>query len=146
MTEGYVPTCFADEVTPPPRPGPDDWTVAKDGRFFFDKSGDFFDADDEMDNDELANGDAIPFMRLETFPNATLTVDDDGSWTVDPPAPDGAQQVVIEYEPETLDVSVKDLVANCALDAGEYDLRFFTWHNEVWTFDAAAGKFSRGAA
>lgn len=136
MTEGYIPTFLADEITPPPRSMPDDWIIAKDGRFYI---------GDDDDSAAITNGEAAEFMRLETFPDSKLTIEDDKTWKVDPPAPK-SDQVMIAYDSDTMDDSIESLVQNNELDPGTYHLHFYTWHDEVWSFDAAAGKFLRGAA
>lgn len=140
----YVPTLYADETTPPPRNSPNDWLIAKADGFFLDKNDlDYADLDEEPH--ELEHGAAIDFMRLETFPNSTLTINEDKTWTIDPPAP-AAEAVAIWGEPESMSDSVEALIENSDLDADEYELIFYTWHDEVWTLDAPTGKFVRSGA
>jgi hypothetical protein len=141
VTKDYVPTCFADEVTPPPRATPDDWLVHRDGKYFLTSGAAY---EDEESDVAVAHGEAVPFSRLEEFPDATLTVAKGGAWTCDPPAPEGAQHVMIDDDPDSMDDSVENLVANFVPDPGCYVLNFYTWHDEVWSFDAEAGKFVRG--
>ena len=143
MNEGYIPSNLADEISPPPRETPDAWIVEKDGLFFILALGDGEEDDDDA-LEPLLTGAAVKFMRLETFPDARLMLEEDGTFTVDPPAPEGAEQVMIWGETDSMDDSVQNLVENFMPDPGEHELQFYTWHDEVWTFDG--GKFTRGAA
>ncbi len=83
---------------------------------------------------------------------ATLTfIDADGGYKVEPPAPEGAEQVMVVGDPETMADGVAGLVEMLREtgDADEGDrhaLTFYTWSDEVWSFDAENRKFTRGAA
>ncbi|MCW2315279.1 hypothetical protein SAMN06265338_1243 [Rhodoblastus acidophilus] len=146
---GVVPEVYVDEITPPPRPTPDDWIVRKDGGAMIDNDPNL-DGDDETSEDlGLKHGLAVTFFRLYTYPDATLTFPREGDWRCDPPAPEGADYVMVEDEPETMSGSVSELVANADINAAPgnaYTLNFYSWVDEIWSYDAEAGKFTRGAA
>ncbi|MCW2276340.1 hypothetical protein GJ654_18615 [Rhodoblastus acidophilus] len=136
-----------DETTPPPRATPDDWIVRKGDAFMIDFVPVFCDDDEASEALALKNGERVPFGRLYTYPTATLTFGENGKWQCEPPAPNGAEQVMVEDDPETMSDSVAELVENADLDSDfSYTLHFYTWTDELWTFDAEAGKFTRGAA
>ncbi|PPQ34747.1 hypothetical protein SAMN06265338_1403 [Rhodoblastus acidophilus] len=145
---GVVPEIFLDEVTPPPRPTPDDWIIRKAAGAMIDNDPHLCGDDETSEDLGLQHGKVITFSRLYTYPNATLTIPQSGDWRCDPPAPEGAAYVMIEDEPETFSDSVGELVANYIdLTPGDaYTLIFYSWVDEIWSFDAVAGKFTRGAA
>lgn len=147
MTEGYVPEEFCDETTPPPRETPDAWIVEIGGDFYLDASDDP-NLDEETERFALVNGQPYRFERLEEFGEATLTIGDDGSYSVDRDMPPGADQLYVPCDPETLSGSIAELVKNCGgdLGPGEHVVSYFTYHEEVWSFDAASKSFLRGAA
>lgn len=144
MTEGYVPSEFCDEVTPAPREHPNAWIIEREGRFFLDQSDDHS-ADEETPIYEIKHGKSYGFHRLEDFGEATLTVRADGSYSVDREMPATAEQVYVVSDSDTLSSSIAEMVAD-ALDEGEYDIAYFTWHEEIWTFDTESRSFSRGSA
>lgn len=146
MTEGYVPAMLTDEVSPPPRETPDAWLRQENGRFYIDARGVYYSDEEMAKGIEITFGKAIEFMRLEDFGEATLIVHADRGFSVEPPMPAGAESVCVEHDPDTLANSVEEMVASdfSALEPGEYAISYFTWHDELWTFDGA--KFTRGGA
>ncbi len=141
--KGVVPTVFVDEVTPPPRPHPDAWVdFGPDGGFCLRTD----DPDDGVHR--LAHAEIVPFMRLYAWPHATLTFRENGGYTVEPPAPAGAEQVMIVGEPDTMAGDVGELVDflrdnDDALPGDSHLLSFYTWTDESWRFDAETGKLTR---
>lgn len=142
MSEGVVPLCYVDEITPPPREHPNDW-ILKVGEQFYFATPDGFYTDEETGPDPLFDGCIYGFERLESFGEATLTIKDDKSYALDREMPDGAESVYVSYDPDTLSGSIAELIENCAddLGPGDHSIEYFSWHSEQWRFDAAKGVF-----
>jgi len=147
--DGVVPEIYLDETTPPPRATPDDWIVRKGDAFMIDNGPGFYDEDEESEALRLNHGERVAFSRLYTYPDATLTFLENGKYRC--AAPEGAEHVMVACEPQTMMDSVDQLAAYLREDGDgnpgdEYELKFYTWTDENWFFDAEAGKFTRGAA
>jgi hypothetical protein len=144
MSEGFVPLCYVDEITPPPREHPNNWILKIGELFYLDTPDDFY-TDKETGPDPLFDGRIYGFERLESFGDAVLTIKDDKSYALDKDMPAGAESVYAPCDTDTLSGSIEELIENCSddLGPGDHSIEYFSWVSEQWRFDAATGVFAK---
>ena len=98
----------------------------------------------------LTDGDSVVFMSREDLGSATLTVAEDGTWSVDRDPPPEANTVNCEINlsiAESLSAVVADLKGMECFDPGEsYHLDYSAWTPHTYRFDAATGTLNAEAA
>ncbi|MBR0649539.1 hypothetical protein GXW78_07700 [Roseomonas terrae] len=151
----WVPADWVDEITPPPRATPDAWIVlAADGAPMLAgcHDGPLGDRTPEGGEDTtsfgnprlLRDGDVVVFMFTRNWGTAVLTVNQDGTWSVDREMPPEATSVWIPGDHETVDGDVAALVENCSLqhEIGDHEIEYFEWSDgDPFVFDAANRRF-----
>ena len=141
----WLPTDWQDELTPPPSVSPSDFLR-------FDDEGAFLAPLDWSPEGEpegfgpirLSDGTSVRFSWVEDHGQRTLTVYEDGSWKLDEPFPDGVEQFWLPGNPDTLSLSIDELVRGDdgvwvePLPAGDCIVGGYTWGPaSAWRYDAA---------
>lgn len=149
---GWLPSEYQDEITPALRPSPNEWIVSLD-----DGAPALAACWEDGDQDNLyahpwrlTDGQIVQFDHLIDHGSATLTVNADGSFTVNRPMPTEANFVRSDFE--NADDSVENLVkrggsgwhSEEGLAVGEHDLDYYQWSEDIpFRFDAATRSFQR---
>lgn len=96
-------------------------------------------------------GDEVRFCPNRAYPDVTLTVRNDGTWTVSPPLPDDANCLYVDGDFDAISDEVETLVAHSAaygeaLEPGAYGLTNYYWGGPVrfrFEVEDGAPRFSR---
>lgn len=133
----WVPHALLDEVTPPGRPSPDAWIIARpDGSWWL--SSDLH--DDDTHATPLAAGQIVEFSALVDLPGVELKIGP-RIWTTDPPtppaAPPGFDLIVSDGDHlwDSIDAAANDLTI------GRYTLMVYAWSTTPRRFRFTAGFF-----
>jgi hypothetical protein len=141
----WLPVDWQDEMTPAPSASPSDFLR-------FDAEGAFlapldWSPEGEPDGSgpiRLTDGTNVKFSWVENHGHRTLTVLEDGTWSLDAPFPEGTEQFWLPGEPDTISLSIDDLVRGDdgfwvePLDAGDTIVGGYTWGPASrWRYDAA---------
>lgn len=142
MKVEWLPAEYMDEVVPPLRASADAWIVVlDDGAPCL--AGE---VDGGIAPRQLVDGEAVGFQTCTDYGEATLTIAEDGSYTIKPPMPPEAQQVMAFGDLESMSPTIDELVTflkhDGQLEPGEVRLFYYTWADApALRFDAASRKF-----
>jgi len=127
-----------DEVTPPGRPSPDAWIVARpDGSWWLSSGLD----DDATEALPLADGQIVEFSALVDLPDVALKIGP-RIWTTDPPtppaAPPGFDLTITDGDRiwDSIDAAADDLLI------GRHTLMVYAWSTKPRRFRFTAGRFA----
>ena len=147
MADGWIPEPYFDEVVPEPKTTPSDWIGALD-----DGAPALLDFDGEEPERALHDGDRVDFYESRAMGSATLTIGDDGSWSVDREMPAGANLVScydLEDSFDTIAAMIESAKESAVEGCGgefepgaEYFIRYWYWSARTpFRFDAATRAF-----
>lgn len=147
-TRKWLPTDWQDEVTPPPAVSPSDFIQLDADGPFLAPLGWKPDTEELAEHDpriRLEDGTLVQFSWVEDHGHRTLTVLADGSWTLDEPFPDAAEQFWLPGDPDTINLGIDDLVRGSIdgwsdpLPPGDWVVAGYTWGpHSVWRYHAAS--------
>lgn len=143
----WLPHDWQDEVTPPPAESPSDF-IQTDAEGPFLAPLDWKPEAEELEMYDprirLEDGRQVQFSWVEDHGHRTLTVLSDGTWTLDQPFPNGAEQFWLPGDPATISLSIDEIVRGDdsgwrdPLPPGEWLVGGYTWGPEsVWRYNAA---------
>jgi hypothetical protein len=128
----YLPSSYQDESIPAPRPHPSDWIKGPTGDLWELFSTD--ENDPEADSIKVAPGDIVAFQYCIHYGYFELTVNSDGTYSLENPIPEEAEYFRIWFDSDTLSESIEDLIANSDLTPGDKEtVEAYYWSpDERW--------------
>lgn len=151
-SDGWIPEPYYDEVVPEPKATPTAWIGSMD-----DGAPGLLGFYDEVPERMLKDGDRVDFYETRSLGSATLTIAEDGSWSVDHEMPSGANLVCCpdtEDSQETIAELVRVGMENAdemwggGVEPGsEHFITYWYWSERTrFRFDATSRSFVQVAA
>lgn len=146
MSREWVPECYVDEVSPPPRASASDWVMKLPGDAYALAP---FDVGEDEPHRVLHDGDVVRFHWTEHFGTATLLIGEGGSWSVDCEPPEPVTHVCAIGDAETLaygagrgalEEFVRQWIENDAEPAA-IAVAYYTWSETPTSFEFRGGAF-----
>lgn len=139
MTETrYLPTDWLDEIIPTPQSTPDAFAQmdGAPGHWRLRPPQSDYEHHARTLTRPIASGDRVDFSQTRLYPKRTLTVADDGSWSLDQPAPDDANCFMLDGDFDTISDNLEGLVTGhgepaYALDPGTYTIVNYHWSDPI---------------
>jgi len=131
---GWAPADYVDETVPTLRASPSDWLVRGAegiGLAPFDlEPGEALSATDDIH--VLAQGETVMFTALTEFGDATMTIAEDGSFSVDRPMPPDARTCSLDNDTsgETIEELVEAMRTWGDDTAGRYVVAYYAWSDD----------------
>lgn len=144
----WAPSDYVDEVALKMRDSPEAWLERRgDGSFAVAPAYEGLQAEPRV---PLSDGEIVSFISNTDYGLANLTINADGTWSVDGPMPSDAQQrcVLLGWQWASLADSVEECAASmieyAAEPADDYPIAYYTSSGPMnFRFDAATTKFER---
>ena len=138
VTRTWLPMEWMDEVCPQTLPSPDGFLSRLDDGAWQIVPREVADGEDGWQSciTRLAPGQVVRFMWVEHYGFRTLTVRDDGTWSIDGSGfPDGTAHFWIPCDPDTLSESIDELVRGNdwrgPLEPGDHMIAGYTWSEPI---------------
>lgn len=124
----YLPEDFTDENCPPPQASCEAFAIRMNNGVWRLRHPE---TQKELER-ALAPGDVIRFCAFRDYPTRQLTVETDGTWSLDAPVPDDATHFMIDGDADTLGVTINEIVKGwgdpcSALGPGTHTLWNYHW-------------------
>jgi hypothetical protein len=125
----FVPEQWMDEMTATPFPSPDAFINRLDDGTYVLIPADKHEADDQDSYKHIPvkHGDILLFGQHRYYGLFTLTIQDDGEWSVNREYPQDATHFAIPYSWESCADNVDELIQFEELKSGSHDIIIYWW-------------------
>jgi len=137
MTKQWIPAEYLDEGPCDLRDSPDAWLAAiSDGAICLDTPSTWTGGDAEAARITMVDGVVVPFLYYEEIDTATLTLAENGDWTVDTAMPTQANGVAAMdgWQHETAAGNLEEVVdalVSLGAEPGEYPISYYFWSEQI---------------
>lgn len=137
FTRTWLPSEWLDEAIPAPQETPDAFIRALDGgKFLLLPVGE--DDGDDFYRTVIIEGQIIEFSACDDYGSIRVVVAEDRSYTLLDPIPEGATQLWLPGDPDTMAYSIEEIVNNDfePLEPAEHTLGAYSWkHSASFRFE-----------